>query len=164
LTRNEYIIESYSNRELIKNFESCVGNQAQALPSSLFTNPSLPFDKNWRTLNDVEIKAPQWQKQKYGWEIVCMNNSTMKPSPTWTTYIILHKTTRADCGLFNHKFFHWSFSCIDRTIERERCCLWSTPELNRKKSQVRNNSKVVFWYVQESRRTYMILRKPISIT
>ena len=43
LTRNEYFIESYSNIEFLKMFESSDGKRrAQALPSRLFTN-SLPL-------------------------------------------------------------------------------------------------------------------------
>ena len=58
-TRNEYIIESYRNREFLKMFESTVGNQAQALPSSQFTNPLPSVNSNWSNLNDVDIEAFQ---------------------------------------------------------------------------------------------------------
>ena len=121
-TRNEYIIESYSNIEFLKMFESSVGNRAQALPSSQFTN-HLPINAYLSSLNDVDSESLQWQKQEHGWEIACTNNTTTKPSPIWTTYIILHETIGPDCFLSNHSTIHWSFNCIERSIETEMVLL-----------------------------------------
>ena len=46
-----------------------------------------------------------------------------KPSPIWTTYIILHETTGADCFLSNHSTIHWYFNCIERSMETEMVSL-----------------------------------------
>ena len=108
-------------------FESSVGNRAQALPSSQFTN-HLPINAYLSSLNDVDSESLQWQKQEHSWEIACTNNVTTKPSPTWTTYIILHQTTGADCFLSNHSTIHWFINCIERSIKSEMAFLkqsWS---------------------------------------
>ena len=61
LTRNEYVIEYYSNIEFLKMFESSDGkHRAQALPSRLFTN-SLPLTTI--SQSKLELSERCWQSE-----------------------------------------------------------------------------------------------------
>ena len=58
LTRNEYIIDSYSNRELLKMIVLSVGKRAQALSSLQFPNP-LPVNSNDVDTSQFELERSE---------------------------------------------------------------------------------------------------------
>ena len=116
--RNEYIIKSYSNRELLKIIESSVGIESKHCHhrNSTILYQLIRIGELWTMLTVNRLNEAQ--KQEHVWEI-SWTNITTKPSPIWTTYIILHETTGADVFFSISRQFHWSFNCIERSIETE---------------------------------------------